>query len=193
LISRSNLQLFYLKVLQVQVTDNHEISAPDLRRIADARINHLLFHRCLTVLIFKVSIKALAVRNMLKKQVKDTSSYSLLEKDLRIYAGLASFAGSLWYIFKKGPYRAFLLGFTYRRWNAPITSIRANDIAKVKNKLASLTGERYIVVQGPKGVGKTCIVDTVLQRRPGVLRFNIPSGKSYEDIMNMVFSAVSGN
>jgi hypothetical protein len=145
-----------------------------------------------TTLYFFAPIRTAKHKPMerVKERMKEASS--LLENQL-VSAGVASLAGSMWYIFRKGPYQAVKLGIASKRWNAPIHSIRAADIEQLKNRLASLTGERYAVVRGPKGVGKTCIVDTMLEKRPGVLRFDVPAGKSYDDIMYMVFSTVSGN
>jgi hypothetical protein len=73
------------------------------------------------------------------------------------------------------------------------TLCKKGFVELVRNKLSSLSGESYVVVRGPKGAGKTCIVDSVLENRPGILRFDIPPATTYREIMNDVFTAVSGN
>lgn len=110
-----------------------------------------------------------------------------------VSGGVISVAGSLWYIFRRGPYRAIKLGISSMRWKAPVHSIRAREIEQVKSKLAYSGIEDFVVVVGPKGVGKTCIVDTALEKRPGVLRLSVPSGKGKEDILHDVFGACSGS
>ena len=108
-------------------------------------------------------------------------------------SSLLSFGTGVWYVLRRGPYRAWKLGRTSKKWSAPVRSVRSSDIQTVQRKISTLTGETFVVVRGPKGVGKTCIVDTVLEKRPGVLRFDIPPGKRYDDIMKQVYSSVSGS
>jgi hypothetical protein len=93
----------------------------------------------------------------------------------------------------KGPYRAFCLARASKAWQAPVHSVRKAQVELVRNKLSTLSGESFLVVRGPKGVGKTCIVDTVLETRPGVVRLDIYPGTSGPEILKKVFSAISGN
>jgi hypothetical protein len=110
-----------------------------------------------------------------------------------IFTALISGGAAIRYAFRKGPYRAWYLGRSSKSWHAPVHSVRKAEMDLVRNKLSSLSGESYVVVRGPKGVGKTCIVDSMLEKRPGVLRFEVDAGTTRIDIMNEVFSLVTGN
>lgn len=134
---------------------------------------------------------------MSKEDKEDGLSLSRLTKWVEAHpvvsSSLLSLGVTTWYVFRRGPYQAWKLGRVSKKWSAPVHSVRLADVQMVGKKLSTLAGEKFVVVHGPKGVGKTCIVDTVLEKRPGVMRFDIPPGKQYEDIMSQVFSAVSGN
>jgi Cdc6-like AAA superfamily ATPase len=107
-----------------------------------------------------------------KKTWQEELKHPLVSYILTVGSGGAA----LWYTFRKGPYRAWHLARSSKGWQAPVHSVRNAEVDLVRYKLSSLSGESYVVVRGPKGVGKTCIVDSVLEERPGVLRFDIYPG-----------------
>jgi hypothetical protein len=74
-----------------------------------------------------------------------------------------------------------------------VRSVREAEVDVVRSKLSSLSGESYVVVRGPKGVGKTCIVDTVLEKRPGVLRLDVYPGTTGPEILVKALSALCGH
>jgi hypothetical protein len=78
-------------------------------------------------------------------------------------------------------------------WHTPVHSVRKAEVDLVRKKLSSLSGESYVVVRGPKGVGKTCILDSVFERRPGFLRLDIYPGTTGPEILMKALSALSGH
>jgi len=71
-----------------------------------------------------------------------------------------------------GPGRAIVFGFQSRLWSAPTVSQRSLDIKMLSQNIFQSTqrDERFMVLIGEKNIGKTCLLNTVLQHRFGVLR-----------------------
>jgi hypothetical protein len=57
--------------------------------------------------------------------------------------------------------------------------------------LASVQKDQYVVVAGPKGVGKSCMVDTALQATCGVVFLRVPAGASEREILTDAFLAIT--
>ena len=93
----------------------------------------------------------------------------LLEQLPTVAAAIACFAGpaafGLLLVLRAGPGRALALALNSCLARAPSPqSARAADVLALREALASTSQGRYVVVQGPKGVGETCVVETALQR-----------------------------
>lgn len=52
-------------------------------------------------------------------------------------------------------------------------SVREKDVISLKEELNSLMNGQYIVVTGGKGVGKSCFIDTCLNRQMGVVKISV--------------------
>ena len=58
---------------------------------------------------------------------------------------------------------------------------RTSDVHFIRHRLETVSPYQYIVVKGPQGVGKTCIIETVTNRTCGVVEITVAAGKgSYE-------------
>jgi hypothetical protein len=69
-----------------------------------------------------------------------------------------------------GPLRAFMLGLSSRIFlRANPVSQRTNEVASLRSYLASQRKGLYSIVAGPKGIGKTCVVDTATEAKFGVV------------------------
>ena len=74
----------------------------------------------------------------------------------------------------------------------PLTlSQRTASVDALRAKLASVAADQYIVVTGPKGVGKSCVVDTAMQRTCGVVHVGVAAGSSQKDIVRDALSSVA--
>lgn len=71
-------------------------------------------------------------------------------------------------------------------------SARTLDVAVLKKTLTSLSPQRYVVVQGPKGVGKSCVIASALQRTCGVVTSQVPPGETQKDIVRSVMVEIAG-
>ena len=106
-----------------------------------------------------------------------------------VAAPVAAFAAAP----RVGPLRALTLGLRSRLFmRAPRVSQRTQELASLRAKLSFPPSEQYIIVSGPKGVGKSCIVNTVMQETFGVVRVNVQPGSDMEKINTDVFDAISG-
>lgn len=54
-------------------------------------------------------------------------------------------------------------------------------------------GASYLVVQGQKGVGKSCLVDTVLYKEKGVMCTKISPGTIENDGLKKCFHEIAGS
>ena len=61
----------------------------------------------------------------------------------------------------------------------------------MRSFLASAHKDHYIIVAGPKGVGKTCVVDTATEAMFGVVSVEVAPGKHYDAILANVFTAIT--
>ena len=83
---------------------------------------------------------------------------------------LGSVAG---FIPRVGLVRALSLGFkSYLKTTYPL-SVRKSDINQLSDSLLWMEKGEYITVTGGKGIGKTCLIDTTLNRQLGVVKISV--------------------
>lgn len=83
---------------------------------------------------------------------------------------LVSFAGV---IPRVGLVRALSLGFkSYFNTTYPL-SVRASEIKQLNDSILRMKNGHYITVTGGKGNGKTCLIDTTLNRHFGVIKISV--------------------
>jgi hypothetical protein len=91
-----------------------------------------------------------------------------------------------------GPLRALVLGLSSRLFlRANPVSQRTYEVASLRSYLASQIKDLYSIVTGPKGVGKTCVVDTATEARFGVVSVRVPAATPEATIMAEVFTAIT--
>lgn len=89
-----------------------------------------------------------------------------------------------------GPMRAIVLALSTRFSPAKSVSQR-NEVRTLRNMLSNAQRDQYVVVSGPKGVGKSCMVDTSLEYKVGVVTVRVPAGTSEKEIMADAFRAIT--
>ena len=96
--------------------------------------------------------------------------------------GLALVTGSVaGFIPRVGLVRALSLGFkSYFKTTNPL-SVRKPEIKQLNDSILNIKRGIYIVVTGGKGNGKTCLIDTALNRHFGVVKISV-SYLSYSTI-----------
>ena len=84
--------------------------------------------------------------------------------------GLALVAG---FIPRVGLVRALSLGFkSYFKTTYPL-SVRKSEIKQLNESILRMKKGSYIAVTGGKGNGKTCLIDTALNRHLGVVKISV--------------------
>ena len=69
--------------------------------------------------------------------------------------------------------RALSLGFkSYFKTTYPL-SVRKSEIKQLSDSILCMGKGNYITVTGGKGIGKTCLIDTTLNRHLGVLKISV--------------------
>ena len=124
----------------------------------------------------------------------------LLEQLANVATVIASFAAvssvpaiGLGLVPRAGPGRALALALRSRLARAPSPqSARAADVLALRETLASTSQGRYVVVRGPKGVGKSCVVETALQRTCGVVVVEVAPGAPKDAIVSSALASVAG-
>ena len=92
-----------------------------------------------------------------------------------------------------GPLRAVVLALHSKFFRKVDTkSCRVKSVATLKKKLAGTSKSSYIVVEGDKGVGKSCMIDTAVMGAKGVMDVTIPPGTAQKDVTDMCFAAIVG-
>ena len=88
--------------------------------------------------------------------------------------GLALVSGSIAGVIPPvGLVRALSLGFkSYFKTTYPL-SVRASEIKSLNDSILRMKKGSYIVVTGEKGNGKTCLIDTTLNRHLGVVKISV--------------------
>ena len=93
-----------------------------------------------------------------------------------------------------GPLRALVLGLSSRLFlRANPVSQRTQEVTSLRSFLASKVRHKdlYSIVAGPKGVGKTCVVDTATAATFGVVSVGVAPGKLHDAILADVFTAIT--
>ena len=91
-----------------------------------------------------------------------------------------------------GPLRALVLGLSSRIFlRANPVSQRTQEVASLRSFLASKHKDQYGIVAGPKGIGKTCVVDTATEATSGVVSVGVEPGTSHNAILFDVFTAIT--
>ena len=88
--------------------------------------------------------------------------------------GLALVSGSIAGVIPRvGLVRALSLGFkSYLKTIYPL-SVRASEIKQLNDSILRMKKGSYIIVTGGKGNGKTCLIDTALNRHFGVVKISV--------------------
>ena len=88
--------------------------------------------------------------------------------------GLALVSGSIAGVIPRvGLVRALSLGFkSYLKTIYPL-SVRASEIKQLNDSILRMKKGSYITVTGGKGNGKTCLIDTTLNRHLGVVKISV--------------------
>ena len=74
---------------------------------------------------------------------------------------------------KVGCGRAIILHFQSKFRSTSPYSVREEEIKFLRSKLESFGRGRYVVVTGGKGLGKTCLIDSVLNGYGGVVTISV--------------------
>ena len=115
--------------------------------------------------------------------------------DTNLFVGAA--AGLALTGFRVGPMRAITLAYKSRFFGGPLfhKSVRKAEIDRLRTDLDSLDHhhEAYVLVKGDMGVGKSCLIDTVLHEKNGVVRIDILAGTSQDDVLKKCFCEITGS
>ena len=125
--------------------------------------------------------------------VKDIVSLVADSKAILGIGSLALVSGSIAGVFPRvGLVKALSLGFkSYFKTTYPL-SVRKSDIKQLSDSILRMKKGSYITVTGGKGNGKSCLVDTTLNRHLGVVKISV-SCLSYSIVvyvnvkLNMLF------
>ncbi len=114
--------------------------------------------------------------------------------DIKAWGAAVLITGSVGVVWG-GPIRALVFGLRSRFFlRANPTSQRVEEVARlrVRARASRPANGFYTVVVGPKGVGKSCIVDTVIEKAPGVAFVKVLPGTNTSDIIDNVNRAITG-
>lgn len=91
------------------------------------------------------------------------------------------------------PLRALWLAGSSRLTTARVQSARLKDVDALRALLPKLGGPEgaFAVLSGPKGVGKTTVATTALQRTYGVVALHVPAGMSSVEIETAVLQLIA--
>lgn len=70
-------------------------------------------------------------------------------------------------------------------------SVRTKEIDAFKQSLSTCGDDQYLVVLGPKGVGKTSLIHTALGRKPGVVHLEVRKAMDDDKLRTMVYEALT--
>ena len=70
-------------------------------------------------------------------------------------------------------------------------SQRVGDVTALREGLANLQTNAYIVVSGPKGVGKSCVIATAVKSMPSVVAIDVAPGTKQEVIVESGLRAIT--
>lgn len=72
-------------------------------------------------------------------------------------------------------------------------SIRKKEIEEIKSRLSDNTNNRYLIVTGDKGIGKTTLINTATYNWPGKVKFTVYPDQTYQQILDSAFNSLTGN
>ena len=95
-----------------------------------------------------------------------------------------------------GPLRAIMLAVRSRFGSVPglghlPRSQRVGDVTALRDELAKTQHNAYIVVSGPKGVGKSCAIATAIKSMPSVVSINVAQGTTENVIVESGLRAIT--
>lgn len=116
--------------------------------------------------------------------------------DIATIVGLFA-AGAGWKMtgVRIGPLRAVSLALKSKLIGGPndgVKSIRDSQIGDLNRFLKNVTRDFYIVVKGPKGIGKSTMIDTCLKGKRGVVRVTIPPDTKEADVVSICQNEIIG-
>jgi hypothetical protein len=119
-----------------------------------------------------------------------------LSQVVTIVASLAAIAAppaalAIGLVPRLGPMRAIVLALSTRFRRAQDVSQRTNELHMLRSMLSSSQKAQYVIVSGPKGVGKTCLVDTTLQYTFGVVSVRVAAGANTKEILADTYRAIT--
>ncbi|KAI3653473.1 hypothetical protein MP228_001420 [Amoeboaphelidium protococcarum] len=115
-----------------------------------------------------------------------------LTKNLLLFFGGVTMASISGIMPRIGPGRAISLAF--RSKVAPYHGELSNRTELI-SQLLSLSKHRphnYVVVTGPQGVGKSCLIDTTFRHSSGVFRIGVQSGQDADAIVDAALHELTG-
>eukprot|EP01012_Entosiphon_sulcatum_P034969 TRINITY_DN4439_c0_g1_i1.p1 TRINITY_DN4439_c0_g1~~TRINITY_DN4439_c0_g1_i1.p1 ORF type:complete len:392 (-),score=40.35 TRINITY_DN4439_c0_g1_i1:166-1278(-) len=113
-------------------------------------------------------------------------SATLISIPVTLKLGATAFVGH-----NSGLWPALRLGFKSRMFRSSPLSARTGLVASVEKEMRSLQYGEFIVVTGRHRVGKSCLIDTVISRKSGVVKILLSPTQSDRDIRDAVLTAVS--
>ena len=92
---------------------------------------------------------------------------------------------------RAGPGRALVLGLTSKLLRSHPATDRAADALSLRAKVSTAAAYNYIVVSGPKGVGKTQLINAVLGNDFGVEHLDVAPATGHKDLVNDALRTVA--
>jgi len=123
--------------------------------------------------------------NELRTRIEDTLLGVQKYLPLITAGGAVVSAFGLGLIPRIGPARAVWIALRSRFAAKPIPeSLRFAEIKLLRRMIADKnSGQNYLVVTGEKGVGKTCLLNTVTSKTAGVIKVKAQPGQSQDTII----------
>ena len=133
----------------------------------------------LSVLIQVISVHQTATFQMIELGSQILSSIANMKTMLGIgFSGVA--LSGMGFVPKIGFGRSIVLGLKPLLYSISTVSSRKDEIGILTKKFKNLTAEKYILVTGAKGIGKSCLIRTALHRHFGVVFINVSPKLFYE-------------
>ena len=108
-----------------------------------------------------------------------------------ILAPAGAAAAGVVVVSRAGPGRALVLGLTSRFLRFYPASQRVADARKLNAFILAAASDNYIVVSGPKGVGKSRLVNSVVGNYFGVIHVSAAAATGHDELVNKVLREVA--